>query len=97
MNHEEGSTEWFYVLDADKFSKRVRSEPENVRHLEKLEAIGSAMLPTKISMALLLVEGKPIEEYFELEEYFEKEFFNQITSTPAYYKLPKNMKGQALG
>jgi hypothetical protein len=92
----EETNEWFYVKDADKFSKRVKSKYENVKHLETLSATGSSLLPTKIAMALLLLEEKKIEDYFELEEYFEKEYYKEVTTIPPYCKLPDSLRGKAI-
>jgi hypothetical protein len=92
---EENVKEWYYLINAD-ISKKVKSSYEKVKHLETIGAIGSELVGTKIAMALLQDEGKNIKEYFKLEEYFEKEFYKQVTSITPYYKLPENMKGKAL-
>jgi hypothetical protein len=51
---------------------------------------------TKIAMALLQDEGKRIEDYFKLNEYFEKQYYEEVTTIPAYYKQPESMRGKAI-
>jgi hypothetical protein len=86
---------WCYLIDAD-ISKKVISTYENVKHLETIGAMGSALVGTKIAMALLLDEGKKVEDHFELKEYFEKAYYQQVTEIPAYYKQPEFMQGKAI-
>ncbi|GGC72612.1 hypothetical protein GCM10011387_27650 [Pedobacter quisquiliarum] len=92
---DEDPIEWFCVFNAD-ISKKIKSEFENVKHLETIGATGSALVGTKIAMALLLDEGKRVEDYFKLDEYFEKEYYKQVTTIPAYYKQPEIMRGKAI-
>jgi Immunity protein 26 len=92
---DENPKEWYYLVDAD-ISKKVRSTYDKVKHLETIGATGSALVGTKIAMALLQDEGKRIEDYFELSEYFEKEYYKEVTEIPAYYKQPEFMRGKAL-
>jgi len=87
--------DWFYLIDAD-ISKKIKSTYENVKHLETIGAIGGELVNTKIAMALLIDENKKIENYFKLEEYYEKDFLMEVNSIPAYYKLPDSMQGKAL-
>lgn len=93
---EEKAKEWFYVIDADKFTKKVKSTYANVKHLETLGATGSELLGTKIAMALLKDEGKKIEDYFQLKDFFEKVYYNDVVKIPAYYKQSEIMRGKAL-
>lgn len=85
---------WFFVLGLDKFSRKVEANFESVKHLETLSATGASLLPTKIAMAFLRDEGKKIEDYFELSEYFEKVYYEEVTTIPAYYSMPKEMRGK---
>lgn len=91
---EEYVKDWYYVIDAD-ISKRIKSSYENVKHLENLGANGSDPVRTKIAMALLLDEGKRIEDYFSLDRFYEKRYYEEVIQIPAYYKQPKSMQGQA--
>ena len=93
--NEEHAKEWYYLINAD-ISQKVKSTYENVRHLETIAAIGSELVGTKIAMALLKDEGKEIEDYFKLDQYYEKEFYRPVIAISAYYKLPDHMKGRAL-
>jgi hypothetical protein len=86
---------WYYLVDAD-ISKKISSSYENVKHLETIGAVGSELVGTKIAMALLQDEGKNIKDYFSLEEYYEKEFYRQVTTIPVYSKQPKDIRGKAL-
>lgn len=95
-NYRLNEERWFYVIDADKFTKKIESKFENVKHLEALSATGASLLPTKIAMAFLRDEGKKIEDHFELKEYFEKIYYEEVTTIPAYYKQPNEMRGKAL-
>lgn len=92
---DESPEGWFYVLDAD-ISKKVKSKYENVKHLEDIGATGSGLVGTKIAMALLQDEGKRIEDYFILNEYFEKEYYEEVTTIPAHYKQPESIRGKAI-
>jgi len=94
-NYKLNEDRWFYVIDADKFTKKIESKLENVKHLEVLSATGASLLPTKIAMAFLRDEGKKIEDYFELKEYFEKVYYEEVMAIPAYYKQSNQMKGKA--
>jgi len=93
--NEENPKEWFYLIDAD-ISKKVKSTYEYVKHLETIGSTGSELVGTKIAMALLRDEGKKIEDYFKLEEYYEKVYYDQVIKIPAYYKQPEFMRGRAL-
>lgn len=87
--------QWYYVIDADN-SKKVPVNYESVKHLEFMGAIGSDLVGTKIAMALLKDEGKKIEDYFSLQEFFEKDFYNDVKGIPAYYLQPKEIQGKAM-
>lgn len=92
---DESPKEWFYVVDAD-ISKKVKSKYESVKHLETIGATGSALVGTKIAMALLQDEGKEVKDYFELNDFFEKEYYEEVINIPAYYKQPEFMRGKAI-
>ena len=87
--------DWYYVIDAD-ISKKIKSSYDNVKHLENIGATGSALVGTKIAMALIKDEGKKIEDYFELKEFFEKSYYEDISEIAAYYKQPEKNRGKAL-
>jgi hypothetical protein len=93
---EENAKEWFYALNANKFSRKINARYDDVKHLETLSATGSDIVGTKIAMGLLKDEGKEIKDYFSLEEFYEKFYYNEVTKIPAYYKQPKEMQGRAL-
>ena len=86
---------WYYVEEAD-ITKKINAEYDNVKHLETIGATGSELVGTKIAMALLQAEGKKIEDYFELIEYFEKAYYQQVTKIPAFYNQPISMRGKAV-
>lgn len=87
--------EWFYIIEAD-ISKKVKVKYDDVKHLEKIGAIGSDLVRTKIAMALLQAEGKIIRSYFKLIKYYELEFYKQTITIPPYYKQPTFMQGKAI-
>lgn len=93
--HKMKEIQWYYVIDADN-SKKIRANYESVKHLEFMGAIGSDLVGTKIAMALLKDEGEKIEDYFSLQDFFEKDFYNDVTGIPAYYLQPKEIQGRAL-
>lgn len=93
--NEKNISGWYYIIDAD-ISQKIPSTYEQVKHLEKIGATGALLVGTKIAMAFLLDEGKNIEDYFELKEYFEKVYFEEVTQIEVYYKQPKYMRGKAL-
>lgn len=93
--NELNPSEWYYLVDADVL-KKMKSNEENVRHLEMIGAVGGELVATKIAMALIQDEGKNIGDYFELKEYFERVFYQAVTSIPAYYKMPEKMRGKAI-
>lgn len=95
LTNDEDAEEWFYVVNAD-ISKKNKSEYSNVKHLETLGAIGSDLLPIKVAMGLIKSEGENILDYFELEEFAEKVYFNQVQNTPLFFELPDGKKGKAL-
>ncbi|MGZ3754709.1 MAG: Imm26 family immunity protein [Mucilaginibacter sp.] len=92
---ELNATQWYYLIDAD-ISKKVKSTFDNVKHLETIGATGSELVGTKIAMALLRDEGKRIEDYFELNEYYEKHYYNEVMEIPAFYTQPEFMQGKAI-
>jgi hypothetical protein len=92
---DENPKEWFYLKDAD-ISKKIKSQYENVTHLENIEAKGSELVNTKIAMALLRDEGKNIEDYFKLEQYFEKKNYQEVMEIEPYYKQPIEIRGKAV-
>lgn len=87
--------DWYYLIDAD-IAKKVKAEYESIKHLETIGATGSELVGTKIAMALLRDEGKNIADFFELNEYFEKAYYEQVKQIPAYYKQPETMRGKAI-
>ena len=87
--------EWYYVPNAD-ISRKVRSEYNAVKHLENFGAIGADLIPIKIAMGLIMAEKKDIRDYFALEEFVEKVFFNQVQNTPLYFMVPDDQKGKVL-
>lgn len=93
---EQNAKEWFYVLDADKFSKKFKAQYENVKHLETLQATGSELVSTKIAMGLIKEEGKKIEDYFALQDFYEKVYYNEVTKIPIYFRQPPAMQGKAI-
>nr|WP_068893328.1 Imm26 family immunity protein [Pedobacter panaciterrae] len=86
-------SKWYYVPNAD-ISKKVKSEYNNVMHLEMIGAVGAELVGVKIAMALLQDEGKRIEDYFKLEKYYEKHYYKDVVEIPAYYKQPKEIRGK---
>jgi hypothetical protein len=54
------------------------------------------LVGTKIAMALLREEGEKIEDYFKLDTFFDKVYYNEVTKIPTYYKQPEFMQGKAL-
>jgi len=92
---DENPKQWFYLKDAD-ISKKIKSHYENVRHLEDIGAKGSASVSTKIAMALLRDEGKNIEDYFKLEQYFEKKHYQEVIEIEPYYKQEIAIRGKAI-
>jgi hypothetical protein len=92
----EAKESWFYVVNMDKFKNKIPATYEQVKHLELLRATGAELLPTKIAMGLLQAEGKNIQEYFELTEYFERLFYHEVIDTQPYYLQPKEIRGHAL-
>lgn len=87
---------WFYVIDADKFIGKKESKFDSVKHLETLSATGASLLPTKIAMAFLRDEGKRVDDYFDLEDYFERIYLEEVNTTPAYYKQSVEIRGKAV-
>lgn len=86
---------WFYIEEVNS-QKKIKSTYDQVKHLDFFSAIGTEALQTKIAMAFLLKEGKKIEDFFALKEYFEIRIFEELVSKPLYCNLPKNLKGRAL-
>jgi hypothetical protein len=92
--NKEGHREWFYVSNASIETKK-KLQHEKLKHLESLGAAGASLVNTKIAMALLKDEGKDLSNYFELREFFEKEYHNEVIEIEAYYKQPKTNRGKA--
>ncbi|TCD08607.1 hypothetical protein EZ449_12265 [Pedobacter frigidisoli] len=86
---------WYYVSDSDISTKKATNF-NNVKHLETLGAIGAEIVNTKIAMALLKDEEKKISDYFKLDSYFERHFYEDIIEIPTYYKQSDEIKGKAL-
>jgi hypothetical protein len=86
---------WYYCIDANS-QKKVKSTFEDVKHLSRLEADGTGIIEIKIAMTFLIQEGKRIEDYFDLDEYYEKATFEEVKATPPYYLLPKEIRDKAL-
>jgi hypothetical protein len=91
----EDEKDWYYLIDAD-IKKKVNSTYGKIKHLESIGATGAALVGTKLAMAFLKDEGKNIEDFFDLNEHFEKTYFEEVTQIDAYYKQPKYMQGKAL-
>lgn len=87
--------EWCYIEDAD-ISKKNHAPYNKIQHLETIGAIGAELLGIKIAMGLLKSEGKKIEDYFELNEYVEREFYAQVMKIPFYFEQPKNIRGKVI-
>ncbi|WP_165585907.1 Imm26 family immunity protein [Pedobacter nototheniae] len=92
---EENLKDWYYVVNAD-ISQKIKSTYDNVKHLETIGAKGAELVGTKIAMALIRDEGKNIEDYFKLEEYFEKKYYQEVIEIPTYYKQSQSIKGKAI-
>jgi hypothetical protein len=92
---EENPNNWYYLKDAD-ISKKIKSQYGKVKHLETIGAKGSELINTKIAMALLRNEGKNLEEYFKLEQYFEKKYYQEVMDIEPYYKQPIEIRGKAI-
>lgn len=86
---------WYYCIDASS-QKKVKSNYENVKHLPTLAADGTGIIEIKIAMTYLIKEGKKVEDYFDLEEYYEKATFDEVKEMPKYYLLPKETRDKAL-
>ncbi|WP_209332745.1 Imm26 family immunity protein [Lunatimonas salinarum] len=86
---------WYYCIDANS-QKKVKSTYEDVKHLSRLAADGTGIIELKIAMTFLIQEGKRIEDYFDLDEYYEKATFEAVKATPPYYLLPKEIRDKAL-
>lgn len=89
------ATDWFYYKNAD-IRTKTKTTYDKVKHLENLGAVGSEFISTKIAMAFLISENKKLDEYFELKEYFQKAFYEEVLSMPLYYKQPIEIRGKAL-
>jgi len=89
------SKHYFFVKKAD-ISKKIKSSFENTKHLEPIGAVGAQLIGTKIAMALLKDEGKDVESFFQLKNYYEQVFFEQLSDCPPYYKQPEFMRGKAV-
>jgi hypothetical protein len=87
--------EWFYCMDAD-INKKKKTDYEAIKHLSLLSATGTGVLEVEIAMAFLIKEGKKVEDYFELKEYYETAPYERLKAMPAYYNLPKNMRDKAI-
>jgi len=87
---------WYYCVDADS-SKKIKSVFENVKHLTLLSAIGSGVLETEIAMAFLMKEGKNVEKYFELDEFYERMAFKRLKESLPYYELSVEVRDKAMG
>lgn len=86
---------WYYCIDAD-IEKKTRTKKENVQHLSPLAADGTGIIEIRIAMTFLIKEGEKVEDYFALEEYYEKSTYRKVTNTPPYYSLPKDTRDFAL-
>lgn len=86
---------WYYCIDAS-IHKKIKTSFENVQHLAALEGTGTGVLEIEIAMAFLMKEGKKVEDYFELKEYYEKSTYESLQLTPPYYELPKDMRDKAI-
>jgi hypothetical protein len=76
--------------------EKVESDFNQVKHLETFRATGSELVGVKNAMAPLQDEGKAIEEYFELDEFDIKYYYNEVTTITPYYKQPEYMQGKAI-
>ncbi|PTB96642.1 hypothetical protein C9994_06505 [Marivirga lumbricoides] len=77
--------------------KKIRTTYDKVKHLSPLAADGTGVIEIEIAMTYMLKEGKRIEDYFDLEEYYEKATLEKVVSTPPYYSLPKEIRDKAIG
>lgn len=47
-------------------------------------------------MALLRDEGKNIDDYFEVEQYFEKKYYQEVMEIEPFYRQPIEIRGKAI-
>ncbi|MEM0941283.1 MAG: Imm26 family immunity protein [Bacteroidota bacterium] len=95
--HEDWVSEdsWYYCIDADS-SKKVETTLEKVKHLSPLAADGTGIIEIEIAMTFLIRDGEKVEDYFDLEEYFETSTYEKVQATPPYYSLPKETRDKVL-
>lgn len=86
---------WYYCVDADS-SKKTKTTYEKVKHLSPLAADGTGIIEIEIAMTYLLKEGRKVEDYFDLEEYFETSTYEKVKATPPYYSLPTETRDKVL-
>jgi hypothetical protein len=91
----ESSEQWYYIVNAD-ISLKIKTEYSKVKHLETIGATGASLVATKIAMSLFKDENKKNDDYFALNEFYEKVYFEQVMTIPAYYRQPKNIQGKVL-
>jgi hypothetical protein len=89
------SENWYYCVDASS-QKKFKSTYEDVKHLSELAADGAELIEIRIAMTFLIKDGKNVREYFDLEEYFERSIFDDVSGTPPYYRLPVEIRDRAL-
>lgn len=92
---DDSPKKWYFISNLD-IREKVESDFNQVKHLETFGATGSELVGVKIAMALLQDEGKAIEEYFELDEFYIKYYYNEVTTIAPYYKQPEYMQGKAI-
>lgn len=93
--YEKDAKIW-YCIHNDEVNKRIITEYEKVKHLEKFiyKAYGSIM--TRLTMEVIRQSEKRIEDYYELKEHDELSSYYNIMYTPVYSTIPKEIRGKAI-
>jgi len=87
---------WVYKEELGNPEKLHFAEYDNVKHLENSRLLNIEMVPFRIAMENLKLEGKNIKDIIKSMDWLEEAEYNSSYDLPPYSTLPENLKGRAI-
>lgn len=85
---------WLYFEELGNTTKQHFADYENVRHLEMNRLLNIELVPFRIVLESLKLEGKDIKDYVKGFDFLEEHEYNEVKNLQPYTTLPKELKGR---
>lgn len=92
-----GAERWLYYEELGNPLKQHFADYDNVKHLEWKRILNIELVPFRIAMEKLKIEGKNIKDYIESMDRLEESEYNKSIDLPIYSKLLQKLRGRAIG